>query len=108
VIFGAPCDCCVKTVKVLVRKDKTVKKKVWKPVIETVCDRCCNNCAAGSLPPGGMPPTDGAPLPVEPAISPAGDSGALLPPLPSPKASASWRRGVNSLLSAFAPTTRQR
>jgi hypothetical protein len=44
-LWGLPCECRVKTVKVLLRSDKTMKKKVWKPVIETACKRCCSPCS---------------------------------------------------------------
>jgi hypothetical protein len=42
-IWGAPASCQIKTVKLLAPTEKAVKKKVWKPVIETVCSRCSGN-----------------------------------------------------------------
>lgn len=111
-IWGPPCECCVKTVKVLVRTEKTIKKKVWKPVIEAVCNTCCSNCTAGG--PGGcadgaVPALDAAP-PADPTIAPQNDPGA--PPPPMPPASAgretSLRRGFNALAPIFSPVSRKR
>ncbi|MEX2137624.1 MAG: hypothetical protein WD894_00055 [Pirellulales bacterium] len=113
-VWGPPSECCVKTVKVLVRKDKTVKKKVWKPIVETVCDTCCNNCTAGGSPPGvnggDMPPAIDKRLPDDNPIAPHGESGALMPPMPPGPAGreTSFRRGINSLMSTFAPVNGQR
>ncbi len=41
-MWGPPGNCRVKTVKLLVRTEKTITKNVWKPVIETVCSACCS------------------------------------------------------------------
>ncbi len=45
-LWGPPSGSCVKTVTLLMPTEKTVKKKVWKPVVETVCDTCCNKGTA--------------------------------------------------------------
>jgi hypothetical protein len=107
--WGAPCGCCVKTVKVLVKTEKTIKKKVWKPVIETVCDSCCaaGGCANGSC--TAAPGMDGAPMDAAPTVAPEGDSPMPpMPPVPSPASQASSRRGIKPLWSAFAPSNRRR
>jgi hypothetical protein len=111
--WGPPCGCCVKTVKVLVRTEKTVKKKIWKPVIETVCDSCCNNgangsCASGGYPAGPMPAATDMPPPA-PTLAPQDDTKAPMPPMPEASSGRpTSRRGINSFLSAFAPSTPQR
>jgi hypothetical protein len=104
-VWGPPCDCCVKTVKVLVRTEKKVGKKVWKPVIETVCDTCCaaGRCAAGPVPVSDDPPPA--------ARTPATQDGSVAPLPPMPEASSprpASRRGSKPLLSLFAPANWQR
>jgi hypothetical protein len=109
--WGPPSDCRVKTVNVLVRTEKTIKKKVWKPVVETVCDTCC---AAGGHWPGGC--TDG-PAPMldgmcsaEPTVAPQGDSQAPLPPMPPVPTGqeTSLRRGLSAIAPVFTPVSRKR
>ena len=110
--MGLPCGCCVKTVKLLVRTEKTVKKKVWKPVIETVCANCRNNCAGGGcarwqLRSLGLPESTRCPM--------------VLPPLrrktirqrhAAYAAVTGWStdlgRSTNPLLSAFVPASPKR
>jgi hypothetical protein len=106
-VWGPPCGCCVKTVKVLVRKEKTVKKLVYKPVIETVCDNCCNACGATGACASGAPmgPMDGG---AAPTMAPEGEAPmAPIPPPPVPDRQTS-RRGINPFLSALLPASRQR
>jgi hypothetical protein len=80
-VWGPPRGCCVKTVNVLVRTEKTVKKKVWKPVVETVCDSCCHNCAAGGD--SSDPNVGGAPIAEDRTRSRAPDSSLPTPTLRS-------------------------
>jgi hypothetical protein len=112
--WGPPCSCHVRTINVLVRTEKTIKKKVWKPVIEEVCGNCCNNCGTGygnGACAAGAPmegaPMDGAPM-GPPTMAP--DSNLPIPPLPPEAAppKQTSRRGLNPLLSAFKPVSRQR
>jgi hypothetical protein len=113
-IWGPPCDCHVKTVKALVPIEKTVKKKVWKPVIETVCDKCCHKAAAGGCGPAGCaggtaPALDQAPM-GDPTIAPPDGSRAPLPPMPPVPADreTSLRRGVNPMASFFNLVSKKR
>ena len=106
--WGAPCGCCVKTIKVLVKTEKVIKKKVWKPVIETVCDRCCTagGCANGSCA-AGAPGMEAAPMDAAPTVAPQDE--APMPPMPPvPASQASSRRAIKPLWSAFVPTNRKR
>ena len=103
--WGPPCDCRVKTVKVLVRTEKTIKKKVWKPVIETVCSNCCANGSCAQAPSG----MEGAPMDVAPTMAPHGDAPMPpMPPAPAPGSQTSSRRSIKPLWSAFMPTKPQR
>jgi hypothetical protein len=115
--WGPPCSCHVKTVKVLVRTEKTVKKKIWKPVIEEVCAGCSNHCGTGACPNGAGACANGScaaggamdgdpmgPPTMGPEANP-GLPGPPMPPEPSPIPQTS-RRAINSLLSAIVRARR--
>jgi hypothetical protein len=106
-VCGPPCDCCVKTVKVLVRTEKKVTKKIWKPVIETVCDRCCHNGAAAG-PVAGPAAANGMPTKA-PTPPPQGDTRVPMPPMPEAlSVRPTSRRISNPLMSFFGPAKGQR
>jgi hypothetical protein len=97
--WGPPRDCCVKTVKVLVRTEKTIKKKVWKPVVETVCDRCACNGIAGERAAVAAPGLDSEPG--DPAVAPQSNPSAPMPPVPAAAPQTRANRGFDSLFPAF-------
>jgi hypothetical protein len=101
-VWGPPCTCRVKTVKALMPIEKTVKKKVWKPVIETVCDTCCaaGGCADGMVGAYGAPPT------VNPMVAPQ-DNSVARGRAPGERET-SLRRGFNAISPIFMPASRRR
>jgi hypothetical protein len=93
---------------VLVRTEKTVTKKIWKPVIETVCDRCCHNGAATGPAAGQAPAMNGIPT-MAPTPASQVDTSAPMPPMPeAPSVRPRARRSSNPLLSFLGSANRQR
>jgi hypothetical protein len=107
--WGAPCGCCVRTKKKLIRVDVVKQVPVYTCVIEEVCDRCCGNgacgngaCGNGSCVGGAVPPP-GVPMDSSEVAPP---SDAPMPPMPPQAGKQPTKKRLNPILTAFMPASR--